>query len=156
MADSAGNNLIIELGNEYRIELTASPDPADVQTVREGLDAYNAAQGAPVDWIPLMISLHDRQGKIVGGLTGGTYWGWLYIGRLWIIDHLRCQSYGSLLLAEAEQEAIRRGCHHACLDTQDFQALPFYEKHGYIVYGKLKDMPLGHTRYSLEKRLGPS
>jgi diamine N-acetyltransferase len=33
--------------------------------------------------------------------------------------------------------------------------LPFYEKHGYIVYGVLNDMPIGHKRYSLEKKLGP-
>ncbi|MBN2149780.1 MAG: GNAT family N-acetyltransferase [Anaerolineales bacterium] len=140
---------------ECTIELTASPDPQYVQVVRDGLDAYNAGQGAPVDWVPLMIFLRDQQGKVLGGLTGGTYWGWLYIGRLWIIDYLRGQAYGSLLLGEAEQEAWRRGCHHAYLDTQDFQALPFYEKHGYTVYGKLKDMPLGHTRFSLEKKLEP-
>ena len=135
--------------------LTASPDPADVQAVREGLDAYDAEQGAPVDWAPLMIFLRDPQGTVVGGLTGGTYWGWLYVGRLWIEEHLRGQNWGSRVLAEAEQEALRRGCHHAYVDTQDFQALPFYEKHGYIVYGVLNDMPIGHTRYSLEKKLVP-
>lgn len=144
------------MNKEYRIVLTASPDPADVQVIRGGLDAYNAAHGAPVDWVPLTIFVRDQQGEIAGGLAGGTYWGWLYIGHLWIEETLRGQNYGSRVLAEAEQEALRRGCHHACVDTQDFQALPFYEKHGYAVYGELKDMPMGHTRYSLEKKLGPS
>jgi GNAT superfamily N-acetyltransferase len=141
------------MDNKYRIELTDSPDPDDVQVVREGLDAYNAVRGAPVDWKPLMLFLRDKQGAIVGGLTGGTYWGWLYIGRLWIRDDLRGQGYGSQILVEAEQEALRRGCHHVYLDTQDFQALPFYQKHDYTVYGELNDMPLGHIRYSLQKRL---
>jgi GNAT superfamily N-acetyltransferase len=140
---------------ETRLVLTASPDPADVQVIREGLDAYNATQGAPVDWVPLVILVRDPPDRIAGGLTGGTYWGWLYIGRLWIAEHLRGQDYGSRVLAEAEQEALRRGCHHAYVDTQDFQALPFYEKYGYVVYGELKDMPIGHTRYSLEKKLSP-
>jgi GNAT superfamily N-acetyltransferase len=143
------------MNEEYTMVLTASPDPADVQAVREGLDAYDAEQGAPVDWTPLMIFMRDPHGKVAGGLTGGTYWGWLYVGRLWIEERLRGQSYGSQILAEAEQEALRRGCHHAYVDTQDFQALPFYEKHGYIVYGVLNDMPIGHTRYSLEKKLVP-
>jgi GNAT superfamily N-acetyltransferase len=140
---------------DHRIVLTASPDPADVQIIREGLDAYNATQGAPVDWVPLTVLVRDPQGRTVGGLTGGTYWGWLYIGRLWLEERIRGQAYGRRVLAEAEQEAVRRGCHHAYVDTQDFQALPFYERHGYTVYGELADMPVGHTRYSLKKRLGP-
>ena len=37
------------MDDEYYITLTASPDPAEVQIVREGLDAYDAQQGAPVD-----------------------------------------------------------------------------------------------------------
>lgn len=140
---------------EYGVTLTASPDPADVQAVREGLDAYDAEQGAPVDWVPLAVFIRDPQGKVVGGLTGGTYWGWLYVARLWIEGCLRGQGYGSRILAEAEQEALRRGCRDAYLDTQDFNALPFYEKHGYVVYGVLNDMPVGHKRYSLEKKLAP-
>ena len=139
--------------SSFRIELTDSPDPNDVQVIREGLDAFDASQGAPVDWQPLALFLRDEHGLIVGGLTGGTYWGWLYIGRLWLADGVRNQGYGRRLLAEAEQEALRRNCHHAYLDTQDFQALPFYQQHGYTVYGELKDMPLGHTRYSLQKEL---
>jgi GNAT superfamily N-acetyltransferase len=137
----------------YRIELTASPDPADYQVIRDGLDAHSAAQGAPVDWVPLMLVLRNEQGTVVGGLTGGTYWGWLYVGRLWISEHLRGQGYGRRVLAEAELEAVRRGCHHVYLDTQDFQALPFYLELGYTVYGELEDMPIGHTRYSLQKKL---
>jgi GNAT superfamily N-acetyltransferase len=103
-----------------------------------------------------MIFVCDGQGTIVGGLTGGTYWGWLYIGRLWIAESLRGQGFGSTVLAEAEREAVRRGCHSVYLDTQDFQALPFYRNRGYVVYGEFEDMPMGHTRYSLRKTLGPS
>ena len=108
-----------------------------------------------MDWLPLSIFVRDQQGKIVGGLTGGTWWGWLSVGRLWIEEGLRGQNYGSQLLAEAEQEALRRGCHHAYVDTQDFQALPFYYKRGYTVFGVLDDMPIGHTRYSMQKELYP-
>ena len=141
------------MDEEYDLVLTDSPDPADVQVIREGLNAHSAAQGVPIDWVPLMLFLCDRQGTVVGGLTGGTYWGWLYIGRLWIEEHLRGQGYGSRVLMAAEQEALRRGCHHAYLDTQDFQALPFYQKRGYSIYGELEDMPIGHIRYSLQKKL---
>lgn len=143
------------MNGAYTITLADSPDPADVQVVRDGLDVYNATQGAPVDWVPLALFIRDAQGTVVGGLTGGTYWGWLYVARLWIAEHLRGQDYGSRLLAEAEQEALRRGCHHAYLDTQDFQAPPFYQKHGYTVFGVLENMPIGYTRYSMQKELHP-
>jgi len=143
------------MNDEYNITLTAAPDPADVQIVREGLDAHSAAHGSPVDWAPLALFVRDAQGVVVGGLTGGTYWGWLYVARLWIDERLRGQGYGGRLLAEAEREALRRGCHHAYLDTQDFQALPIYQKRGYTIYGVLEDMPIGHKRYSLQKRLQP-
>jgi GNAT superfamily N-acetyltransferase len=140
--------------DDYSLVVTAAPDPTEVQAIRDGLDAHSAAQGAPVDWVPLAVVVRDGQGTIVGGLTGGTYWGWLYIGRLWIDERLRGQGHGSRILLEAEWEALGRGCHHAYVDTQDFQALPFYQKHGYTVYGELPDIPLGHTRYSLQKKLG--
>ena len=106
-----------------------------------------------MDWVPLALFLHDERGAVVAGLTGATYWGWLYVGRLWVEERLRGQGYGSRLLAEAEGEALRRGCHHAYLDTEDFNALSFYQKRDYTVYGVLDDMPLGHRRSSLQKKL---
>jgi GNAT superfamily N-acetyltransferase len=137
----------------YSLVVTAAPDPAEVQAIRGGLEAHNAAQGVPGDWVPLAVVVRDEQGSVVGGLTGGTYWGWLYISHMWIHEGLRGQRHGSRVLLEAQAEAVKRGCHHAYLDPQDFQALPFYLNRGYTVYGELQDMPLGHTRYSLQKRL---
>jgi hypothetical protein len=56
-------------------------------------------------------------------------------------------------LAQAEQEAARRGCHDASLDTTSFQALPFYLKHGCTLWGQLDDFHIGHSRYFLKKAL---
>lgn len=33
-----------------------------------------------------------------------------------------------------------------------FQALPFYQKQGYSVFGELPDMPPGHVSYFLKKQ----
>ena len=52
--------------------------------------------------------------------------------------------------------AARRGCHRASLDTTSFQALPFYLKHGYAIWGQLDDFPIGHSRYFLKKALDPN
>lgn len=138
---------------EYTITLTDSPDPTDAAVVRQGLDAYDASQGAAVDWIPLALFARDEEGKIIAGLTGGTYWGYLYVGRLWTDERFRHIGLGARLLTDAEQEALRRGCHSAHLMTGSFNALPFYLKRGYTVFGELSDMPTGHTQYFMCKEL---
>lgn len=137
------------------ITLTDAPDPADAQFVRAGLDAYNVMHTGPINWRPLAIFVRDAGGAIAGGLLGCTYWGWLTVDILWIADALRGQGYGSRLLAMAEDEALRRGCRHAHLDTMDFQALPFYLARGYRLWGELQDLPAGHTRHFLQKELAP-
>ena len=90
---------------------------------------------------------------MVGGLRGNTGWEWLYVDTLAVAEHLRGQDWGTRLLAAAEQEAVRRGCHSAYLDTFDFQALPFYQKQGYAIFGTLAHFPGEHTRYFLQKAL---
>lgn len=110
---------------EYTITLTDSPNPVDVDVVKQGLDGYDASQGAVVDWVPLALFARDAAGVIVAGLTGSTYWGYLYVGRLWTDQRYRKLGLGSRLLAEAEQEALRCGCHSVHLMTGSFNALPF-------------------------------
>lgn len=138
---------------EYTIGLTDSPAPADIDVVKQGLDAYDASQGAAVDWVPLALFARDAEGTIIAGLTGSTYWGYLYVGRLWTDQSFRQMGLGSRLLAEAEQEALRRGCHSVHLMTGSFNALPFYQKRGYAIFGELNDMPPGHKQYFMCKKL---
>jgi GNAT superfamily N-acetyltransferase len=59
------------------------------------------------------------------------------------------------LMAVAEEEAVRRGCRNAWLDTHEFQAPGFYEKLGYAVFGKLADYPPGFARIFLTEHLTP-
>ena len=40
------------------------------------------------------------------------------------------------------------------LDTAEFQALGFYRKAGYRVFGELDDNPPGFKTFYLEKQLG--
>jgi hypothetical protein len=56
-------------------------------------------------------------------------------------------------LAKAEEIAIQRGCKNAHLETHDFQSLDFYRRRGYVIFGKLDDLPEGHTKYYLRKSL---
>ena len=90
---------------------------------------------------------------MVGGLLGGTYWGYLYIETLVVISEKRGMKIGARLLAEAESIAVSRGCTNACLESHDFQAVEFYHRHGYQTVGELPDLPPGHKKYFLHKRL---
>jgi GNAT superfamily N-acetyltransferase len=137
----------------YTISLDVQPNEADVDKIRRRLWDYNKEMAGDDGYRPLAIFLRDASGAIVGGICGSTYWNWMAIDLLWISEELRGRGYGERLLAAAEEEAIRRGCDHAHLDTHSFQAPAFYRKHGYTVFGKLPDMPTGHTRYYLTKRL---
>lgn len=129
------------------------PQPEDVAAVRAGLSAYNRRHAPDDVFQALTLFVRDAQDTIVGGLLGGTIWSWLYVDILWLSDELRGQGYGSRLLAEAERMAIERGCIAAQLDTMSWQALPFYERHGYTVFGVLDNFPPGHRKYFLQKLL---
>jgi GNAT superfamily N-acetyltransferase len=82
-------------------------------------------------------------------------WGWLMIDGLWVAPDLRGRGLGSRLLDSAETLAVRRGCSSAWLGTFDFQARPFYERHGYVVFAELPGFPMGHTHFHLRKDLLP-
>jgi GNAT superfamily N-acetyltransferase len=137
----------------YTLTLDESANSDDVQTIRDGLTTYNLQFVPDAQYLPLNIFLRDTDGRVVGGLIGNTYWGWLYVSLFWLDESARRDGNGSRMLAMAEQEALRRGCHHAHLDTLDFQAPAFYEKLGYTLWGTLEDLPLGHQRYFYQKEL---
>jgi ribosomal protein S18 acetylase RimI-like enzyme len=89
----------------------------------------------------------------VGGVTGSTNWGWLYLDCFWLPDALRQGGWGGRVLAAAEAEAVARGCRRARLYTYSFQAQGFYERHGYTVFGTLEDYPPGHRQVWMRKDL---
>ena len=95
----------------------------------------------------------DDEGTVIGGLVGATYLGWLQVHAVWLPDSVRGHNYGTQLMEIAEAEALRRGCTRSFLETFSFQALPFYEKFGYVVHSRLPNFPIGGARYSLTKNL---
>lgn len=138
----------------YRITFESTPDPAEIKVIRTGLSSFNQDITGDNSFAPIRLFVRDEAGAVVGGLLGGTYWGWLVVEILWLADVARHQGLGSQLLQRAKQIAVERGCHSAHLDTMSFQAPAFYEKHGYTVFRVLDDQPRGYKRYYLKKELG--
>jgi GNAT superfamily N-acetyltransferase len=139
--------------SEPRLSLHDDPDEADVRLVQDQLNEYNMEQTGMRDYRPLAVFLRDDSGQIVGGLTGFTWGGTLKIEVLWVRTDRRGHGYGARMLAMAEDEARRRGCRQAVLDTHSFQAPEFYPRQGYALCGVADDWPVGHKQYYYQKRL---
>jgi len=137
----------------YTLSLEADARPEDRNLILDGLTAHNLKFAPPGDVTGLSVLVRDDENRTVGGLLGGTFWGWLYIELLWLPEDARHEGIGTRLVQMAEDEARARGCYHVYLDTQSFQAREFYEKLGYSLFGVLDDFPLGHKRYYLQKAL---
>ena len=130
-----------------------NPSKRETALIREALFEFNREKVGDDGHTPLNIVEYDADGNIIGGILGGTYWGWMYVDILWVHEDHRGKGIGSKLLTEAETEAKARGCHHVHLDTMSWQAPKFYEKHGYSVIGILPDIPKGNQKYLLMKAL---
>jgi len=135
-----------------RFEIGDSLEVPAATEILNGLVGFNEAQGFTANRRDLIISVKLGD-KVVGGLKAQTHWGWLYVSQLWVAESHRAQGLGSKLLKSAEAEAIERQCRHSYLDTFSFQALGFYQKNGYQVFGELADFPKGKCRYFLKKDL---
>lgn len=135
------------------VTITEAPDPGDLRDLETRLDASRPAH-LPQNRRPLAAFVRE-DGALVGGVAGYTQYGWFSVDQLWVADDRRGTGLGSRLLAAAEAEARRRGCHSVRLDTYSFQARPFYEALGYVLFGELDHYPDEHRKYFLAKRLDP-
>ena len=127
--------------------------PAGFEAVLSGLlTEFNAGRAG--GWRGLTVVLPDpASGAPVGGMLARTGHGYLHVRYLAVPEGMRGQGFGRRLMAAAEAEAMRRGCHAAWLHTLSFQARAFYERLGYVVFGVLEDYPPGHQALFMRKAL---
>ena len=135
------------------LRLTDAPEAFACEVIRSGVLASSIAAAGSTCRRTLAVIL-DRGSDAVGGLVGRTAWDWFYIEWLFVPSELRGRGLARRILQLAEDEAVKRGCSGAWLDTYSFQALNFYRRAGFTVFGELKDYPAGHARYFLCKRYG--
>jgi len=102
---------------------------------------------------PLWVVVRDAKENAQAGLRAATYFDRMFVSMLRVAEPYRKQGIGSRLLTQAEAVARSRGAANAYLDTFSFQAPGFYEKHGYREFARLENLPPGHSRIWLVKRL---
>jgi GNAT superfamily N-acetyltransferase len=133
-----------------------SLEPADSREVFDAillpLRAHSReASGSDGAYQPLIVTIRDEAGAVVGGLHGYTLFEYLFV-ELLATGPARGQGLVRRMFALAEAEARRRGCVGVWLDTFTFQAPLLYPKLGFTECGRIKDFPPGHDRIFFVKR----
>lgn len=138
------------------MELTNPLPPKDCEfeALKAGLTKFNESHTGSVFREKISSFVKNDSGVIVGGILGEINWNWMHIQGLWVDESIRKGGWGTKLLTNMEEYALSKNTNNIRLETTTFQALDFYKKAGYSVFGELSDMPKGHTSYFLQKQLG--
>jgi ribosomal protein S18 acetylase RimI-like enzyme len=104
-----------------------------------------------VVWAPFELVLAARRDVAVGVAVG------VVVGGVGELKQLlvrrgddRVGGVGSALLREFRRRCQERGCHKLRLETADYQARPFYERHGFTVAATLSNDRFGRTWFIME------
>ena len=135
---------------QVRLENTESQKS---QIIGDLIRSYNRSKREVAESEPLNLYVEDEHGEIMAGLVAETFGNWLEIEYLFVKEDLRGQGIGSQLLHQAESEAKKRNCRYVFVNTYQFQAPAFYQKHGYQEVFALKDYPCTGQRHYYQKDL---
>ena len=113
-----------------KISVVENPEQQFVDFLSSKISEFNWANWEVTERLPLAVEVKDESGEVVAGAAARTFGNWLLLDTLWVSETLRGQNIGSQILESLEAAAKQRGCVKCLLDTLNFQAMPFYEKHG--------------------------
>jgi GNAT superfamily N-acetyltransferase len=139
--------------SSVRIEFEPTASEETFNIIRAGMRRHTESRVPWEEYTDLVLLARDDDGQLIGAVIGETGRGWFHVQVCWVDERFRGQDIGTQLMQFAEDEARRRSCHSAYLNTFSYQAKPFYEKLGYTVFGTLDDYPPGHQRFFMSKRL---
>jgi GNAT superfamily N-acetyltransferase len=129
-------------------------EPEVEHVLSAGLSAFNDQMSGINDRQSLAVTVRDPDTRqVLGGITGRTSLGLLFLDLFYLPESLRGSGLGSRLLEAYEEEGRRRGCRSAVLYTLSFQAPQFYEKHGWQRFGEVPCDPPGASRVFMSKAL---
>ena len=135
---------------QVRLENTESQKS---QIIGDLIRSYNRSKREAAESEPLNLYVEDDSGEVLAGLVAETFGNWLEIEYLFVKEGLRGQGIGSQILQRAESEAKKRNCRFAFVNTYQFQAPAFYQKHGYKEVFTMKDYPYTGQRHYYQKEL---
>ena len=132
------------------LETVFEPPSELLREIDGGLEQFNLTKVG--GWECHHIAVFARkEGRLVGGVSGTAQWDWLEVELLWVEAAEQRHGIGSRLLGAVEHAAATKGFTDCHVRTGSWQALGFYRKRGYKIFGQLEDYPKGHTTYFLKK-----
>ncbi|WP_052573756.1 GNAT family N-acetyltransferase [Haloferula sp. BvORR071] len=151
------------MNSPWKIEAASDSEAAGCDLVRQWLREFNW-QANP-DFMAEISQAHQQakplvllakaDSQVIGGLLAEIQLAWLRISIMAVDPAWRSRRIGSALLVAACEEALRRGCRHAYVDTMEYQAPRFYTAHGFEIVGRIADWDShGHAKLFLTKELG--
>ncbi|GLX79362.1 N-acetyltransferase GCN5 [Thalassotalea insulae] len=136
-----------------KIEVLDNPEQELIDYLNKKIADYNWERWEVNERLPLAIQIKNDNDEVIAGAAARSFGDWLLLDTLWVSEALRGQDVGSQILKEVEQAGKNRGCKKCLLDTLNFQAKPFYEKHGYQVQWIQKGYPKTGCKYFMVKQL---
>ncbi|BBA36598.1 N-acetyltransferase GCN5 [Methylocaldum marinum] len=77
------------------LEVVASPDASEIETIVEGLVSHAFSAGIESrNAQPLFVLGRADDGELIAGLSAMTMWGWLHIKELWVSETWRGGWFG--------------------------------------------------------------
>lgn len=136
-----------------KIEVLQNPEQQLIDFLDKKIADFNWAHWEVQERLPLAVQIRNEQGDIVAGAAGRTFGNWLLISTLWVAEEMRGQNIGSQVLQAMEAAGQARGCSQCLLDTLNFQAMPFYQQHGYVTQWVQQNYPKTGCKYYMVKPL---
>lgn len=144
----------VDMMRDISFELTDNPSKEVCNTIEHGLKDYNSLYVEDENHRVLnVVCRKGKDGEIIGGILGGSYWHNMYIRRFWLHDDYRRLGIGGAALRLAESKAIERECLYSRFETDIPSALMFYMEQGYSIKFELEDFPIGGISFYMEKAL---
>ncbi len=132
---------------EYFIENT--PDASDDKVIRNGIVDFNAQI---IKEKSSHFSIFAKDGaQIIGGALIWEHSDALYIDVLWCNAQYRKQGIGTKIITMIDDVAKNKRLPKIFVDTYEFQAQTFYEKHGFYCIGTIPKYLKDYDRIFMRK-----
>ncbi len=114
------------------IEKENNPQEELFKLLNIEFDKYADKHGVVCNYVPFTFVAKDED-KIIGMITGHSYYEEVHIGDLIVLEEYRKQHIGSKLMNKVEDHFKDKGFKNMNLTTYNFQAPEFYKKCGFEI-----------------------
>lgn len=114
------------------IEYKESLDEKYYKIIDDEFNKYAVQKGVECNYKPYNFIAKDNE-KVVGIITGKSYYKEVHIGDLIVLEEYRKQHIGKKLMETVENHYKDRGFENMNLTTYGFQAPEFYKKCGFEI-----------------------